>query len=96
MKQTAVEWYNEQLNLYGDKAFNKEISLGEYHIKKQELLQQAKEMEKQQYLKILPYDLNELANECSIDWNGEVMEGSCSIYKEGFQKALELLTFKSE
>jgi hypothetical protein len=45
--KTAVEWYNEQLNLYGDMAFNKEISLGQYHIKKQELLEQAKEMENQ-------------------------------------------------
>ena len=44
--KTAVEWYNEQLNLYGDMAFNKEISLGQYHIKKQELIEQAKEMEK--------------------------------------------------
>jgi len=50
MNQTAVEWYNEQLNLYGDMAFNKEISLGQYHIKKQELLEQAKEMEKEQII----------------------------------------------
>jgi hypothetical protein len=48
MAQTAVEWYNEQLNMYGDKAFNKEITLGEYHIKKQELFEQAKAMEKEQ------------------------------------------------
>jgi hypothetical protein len=48
--KTAVEWYNEQLNLYGDMAFNKEISLGQYHIKKQELLEQAKEMEKEQII----------------------------------------------
>ena len=48
--KTAVEWYNEQLNLYGDMAFNKEISLGQYHIKKQELLEQAKEMEKEQIM----------------------------------------------
>ena len=48
MKQTAVEWYNEQLNLYGDMVFNKEISLSQYHIKKQELLEQAKEMEREQ------------------------------------------------
>ena len=47
-KQTAVEWYNEQLNVYGDMAFNKEITLGQYHIKKQELLEQAKEMGKEQ------------------------------------------------
>ena len=51
MKQTAVEWYNTQLNLYGDMAFNKEISLGQYHIKKQELLDKAKEMEKEQIVK---------------------------------------------
>ena len=42
----------------------------------------------------LDYDLDELAEECSIDWNGEVMEGSCGIYKEGFQKALEILNGK--
>jgi hypothetical protein len=48
--KTAVEWYNEQLNLYGDMAFNKEISLGQYHIKKQELLEQAKEMEREQII----------------------------------------------
>ena len=48
MKKTAVEWYNEKLNLYGDMAFNKKITLGQYHIKKQELLEEAKEMEKEQ------------------------------------------------
>ena len=48
-QQTAVDWYNEQLNVYGDMAFNKEITLGQYHIKKQELLEQAKEMEKEQH-----------------------------------------------
>lgn len=47
-KQTAVEWLVLQLLIYGDKAFNKEISLGEYHIKKEELIEQAKEMEKEQ------------------------------------------------
>lgn len=47
-KQTAVEWLVVQLLIYGDKAFNKEISLGEYHIKKEELIEQAKEMEKEQ------------------------------------------------
>ena len=58
MKQTAVEWYNEQLNMYGDMAFNKEITLGQYHIKKQELLQQAKEMEKEQIIDF-GYDIAE-------------------------------------
>ncbi|MFY8160499.1 MAG: hypothetical protein ACOVNU_04155 [Candidatus Kapaibacteriota bacterium] len=49
MAQTSVEWYIEQLNIYGDKAFNKEITLGEFHIKKQELLEQAKEMYKEEH-----------------------------------------------
>jgi hypothetical protein len=84
MKQTAVEWLSDSID--------REMPYREILI----LIELAKEMEKEQYLKMLHYDLNELANECSIDWNGEVMEGSCSIYKEGFQKALELLTFKSE
>jgi hypothetical protein len=35
-------------------------------------------------------DVEKLAEECSIDWNGEVMEGSCGIYKDGFNKAMEL------
>jgi hypothetical protein len=58
MKQTAVEWYNEQLNLYGDMVFNKEISLSQYHIKKQELLDQAKEIEKEQIIDF-GYDIAE-------------------------------------
>ena len=49
--KTAVEWFNQPLNLYADMAFYKEISLGQYHIKKQELLEQAKEMEGEQIVK---------------------------------------------
>jgi hypothetical protein len=35
-------------------------------------------------------DVKKLAEECSIDWVGEVMEHIVSIYKEGFNKAMEL------
>ena len=55
-QQTPVEWYTEQLNVYEDMAFNKEITLGQYHIKKQELLEQAKEMDKKQ--KVDAWDLS--------------------------------------
>jgi hypothetical protein len=48
--QTSIEWLIEQLSIYGDKAFNKEITLGEYHIKKNELIEQAKEMHKQEII----------------------------------------------
>lgn len=51
MKQTAVEWLVEQLLIYGDKAFNREITLGQYHIKKQELIEQAKEMHRQEIIR---------------------------------------------
>lgn len=45
---TAVEWYSKQhLSLLLDLE-NKEISLGEYVVKHQELFEQAKQMEKQQ------------------------------------------------
>lgn len=37
------------------------------------------------------YDLDELARQCSIEWNGEHMDGFVGIYKDGFQKALEIL-----
>lgn len=35
-------------------------------------------------------DVEKFAKECSIDWEGEVMEHCCGIYKEGFNKAMEL------
>ncbi len=56
--KTAVEWYNEQLNLYGDMAFNKEISLGQYHIKKQELLEQANKMFEEQIMNAMDWIMN--------------------------------------
>jgi hypothetical protein len=65
-QQTAVEWYNEQLNLYGDMAFNKEISLGQYHIKKQELFEKAKEMEKEKMIDAIIFSEREhyIMGEC--------------------------------
>jgi len=41
---------------------------------------------------MLPYDLNELAEKACPD----VISSAHSAYKAGFQKAIELLTFKSE
>ena len=35
-------------------------------------------------------DVEKLAEECSIDWEGEVMESIVGVYKEGFNKAMEL------
>lgn len=36
------------------------------------------------------FDVEKLAEECSIDWEGEVMESIVGVYKEGFNKAMEL------
>ena len=81
-KQTAVEWLEQELPKYGSGAVRTF----------RDLFEQAKEMEKEQCLKMLPYDLDELAEKACPD----VISSAHSAYKAGFQKALELLTFKSE
>ena len=63
MAQTSVEWYIEQLNIYGDKAFNKKITLGEFHIKKQELLEQANKMHEKEIKTTFDAGMN-----CSSDY----------------------------
>ena len=68
------------------------------------LLNQAKAMEKEQYLTMSDYNLEELAKEFAIQQLADPKEYDTSIYAAtiqntymvGFQKALELLTFKSE
>jgi hypothetical protein len=84
--KTAVEWYNEQLNLYGDMAFNKEISLGQYHIKKQELLEQANKMFEEQICK---FASDYVETQCSASFEGSV---SVDMTTEQYYKE----TFKSE
>ena len=94
---TAVEWYNEQLNMYGDMAFNKEISLGQYHIKKQELLKQAKEIEKQEQKDMfvigyltramkknkLPYGMKFMTKSAEIEEKAEI------VYNKNFKNIKE-------
>ncbi len=48
MKQTAVEWYENEINALFDKYENKEISKIEFLIMKHNLFYPAKEMEKEQ------------------------------------------------
>ena len=80
-KQTAVEFLEKICNDRG------------YHLLS-EYFKQAKAMEKEQCLKMLPYDLDELFNE--IDESIDYHEFDFTSFRLGFQKALELLTFKSE
>jgi hypothetical protein len=50
MKQTAVEWYENEINALFDKYENKEISESEFLIMKHNLFYPAKEMEKEQIM----------------------------------------------
>jgi hypothetical protein len=50
MKQTAVEWYENEINALFDKYENKEISKIEFLIMKHNLFYPAKEMEMHQIL----------------------------------------------
>lgn len=55
-EKTAVEWYSQQHLKLLIKLENKELSIGEYAVQHQEILNQAKEMEKQQII-----------NACNLD-----------------------------
>jgi hypothetical protein len=48
MKQTAVEWYENEINALFDKYEDKEISKSEFLTMKHNLFYPAKEMEKEQ------------------------------------------------
>jgi hypothetical protein len=60
-----------------------------------ELKRQAKEMEKEQSFGIPTYNLDELAKLEYLD-GYDTTEICRTAFKDGFQKALELLTFKQE
>jgi hypothetical protein len=49
-KQSSVEYYAKQLEILADKVFKIGLTLDEFHIKKHELLNQAKKMEKEQII----------------------------------------------
>jgi hypothetical protein len=85
---TAVEWFAKELyekfEMKGDgKVFD-------------DLLEQAKKMDKKQPRKMPEYDLDDLANKYA-DVNGDYDEHYGHVgFKAGFQKAFELLTFKQQ
>jgi soluble cytochrome b562 len=90
--KTAVEWlyqhlFPKQLDGFSEEEWSK-IDVA---------FEQAKEMEKEQSLKKIIYDLDELASEYSEGKStSEVFKRAHeSDFKAGFQKAIELLTFKT-
>lgn len=111
MKQTAVEWYTDALKQW-DLCYmesNGKISKDVYESTKISLQEKAKAMEKRQELKMPDYNLDDLANfyststlfiknkELPTQQQIEDAEHISEIsFKAGFQKAIELLTFKSE
>ena len=90
---TALEFYRKHLHAL--------VSTGKTEYKTEpEIFDQANAMEKEQSLKMPPYNLDELANELlysKYPFHPPNDSGYwLDMYKSGFQKALELLTFKSE
>ena len=84
---TAVEWLVEQLD--NTTIFSKYVFL--------EIIDQAKAMEKDQRLTMPDYDLEDLATNAANNYDSSGnWHVAYELYKEGFQKAIELLTFKSE
>ena len=84
---TAVEWLEEQVFTWGDKP----------RWMRDDIVKQAKEMEKEQRLTMPDYDLEDLATNAANNYDSSGnWHVAYELYKEGFQKAIELLTFKSE
>lgn len=87
MTQTAVEWLEKILKGQKEQPFDDyEWEIAFNH---------AKEMEKEQSLSMSDYNLEELADEYYKQFDNLPVV-RYNAYVAGFQKALELLTFKSE
>ena len=99
MEKTAVEWLCNEW-LYIDQEFDMNlIDKKTYWERLRSIQKQAKVMEKRQELKMPDYNLDELAKtEYPIGevWSDEQALIRKLAFQKGFQKALELLTFKSE
>jgi predicted HTH domain antitoxin len=80
MKQTAVEWLVEQLEKYNHLTENEFLRI----------IQQAKEMEKEQELKIKIQCLKESLQFIDVNYMAELLN------KRIYNMEKELLTFKSE
>lgn len=91
MKQTAVEWLVNQMKQRESQG----LTLSMYELEM--FAEQAKEMEKDQRLTMPDYDLEDLATNAANNYDSSGnWHVAYELYKEGFQKAIELLTFKSE
>jgi hypothetical protein len=94
MEQSAVEWIVEQ--------YEQKIGKGISSVMADEI-KQAKEIDKEQRIKIPPYNLDELAlikyPIHNVSYEGFTIDNNALKrigFIDGFKEALELLTFKSE
>jgi hypothetical protein len=55
MKQAAVEWYGKQIGLLFQQFQTNKINITEFHYKRLELEEQAKEMEKEQIINAINF-----------------------------------------
>jgi hypothetical protein len=92
---TAVEWFAKEL--YENYYFTGDVKVFD------DLLEQAKKMDKKQPRKIPEYDLDELAlikyPIVKVHYEGFTIDSNALKrigFIEGFQKALELFTFKQQ
>jgi hypothetical protein len=96
--KTAVEWFLENLRNLIKESELTDMRPSEFDAREMELLEQAKEMEMEQSLKMPPYDLDNLASKYSEGKSEAPVfkRAHESDFKAGFQKAIELLTFKQQ
>jgi hypothetical protein len=87
MKQTAVEWLNDEI-IGLDVEFNMTlISRENYWIKRKELLEQAKEMEKQEMIKFAEYVAKYPDKNKNV--NGEMLHAKSKY--DGAERTVDLL-----
>lgn len=67
--KTAIEWYNSKIKIVECWVETKQITWKEYHKERDRLIEQAKEMEKQQIIEAIVWfdDTDRRPNEIEID-----------------------------
>ncbi len=79
MKQTAVEWYEKEINSLFEKYEAKQISRADFLIMKHNIFYQAKEMEKEQIIEFT----NSFYDECVME-GGSLNQSAEQYYNETY------------
>jgi hypothetical protein len=81
MKQTAVEWYEKEINSLFEWYEAKQISRADFLIMKHNIFYQAKEMEKEQMIEFA----NSFYDECGMQYGG-LEKSAEEYYNETYEK----------